>query len=35
MPKWVFCLIDYNCILNVNVFVCHDKVNGFLSFFVQ
>ena len=32
----VFCLIDYNCIiilLSVTVFVCHDKGNGFLSFF--
>ena len=25
----VFCLIDYNCILSVTVFVCHDKGNIF------
>ena len=35
VSKCIFCLIDYNCILSVTVFVCHDKGNGLSLIFVQ
>ena len=33
VSQCVFCLIYYDCILSVTVFVCHDRGNGFSPFF--
>ena len=35
MSKCVFCLLDDNCILSLNVFVCHDNGNVLQCFTIN